>query len=64
MFFEIAALFPLFPGMNELDQIDRIHHVLGTPPQQLLDKFQKLKYIFSIAHAFSCVSGRNTFVKL
>jgi len=30
--FEILSLFPLFPGDNELDQINKIHNVLGTPP--------------------------------
>lgn len=41
VFFEIIALFPLFPGTNELDQIERIHRVLGTPTKKLLDKFKK-----------------------
>jgi len=34
--FEIVALFPLFPGQNEMDQIQKIHNVLGTPPAELL----------------------------
>ncbi|KAA6374773.1 MAG: putative MAPK/MAK/MRK overlapping kinase, partial [Streblomastix strix] len=29
--FEILMLYPLFPGSDELDQIHRIHAVLGTP---------------------------------
>lgn len=29
--FEIIALFPLFPGRNELDQVHKIHKILGTP---------------------------------
>lgn len=41
VFFEILSLFPLFPGENELDQIHKIHNILGTPPQELIDKFQK-----------------------
>ncbi|KAJ7531743.1 hypothetical protein O6H91_14G057200 [Diphasiastrum complanatum] len=41
VFFEIVSLFPLFPGNNELDQIQKIHKVLGTPPQQLLDKMKR-----------------------
>jgi renal tumor antigen len=41
VFFEILSLFPLFPGNNELDQVHKIHNILGTPPQELLDKFQK-----------------------
>lgn len=48
--FEILALFPLFPGKNEADQIERIHKVLGTPPASLLEKFKKyskhMRYTF------------------
>jgi renal tumor antigen len=32
----VVALFPLFPGQNEMDQIQKIHNVLGTPPPELL----------------------------
>jgi len=32
VFFEILSLFPLFPGNNELDQINKIHNIMGTPP--------------------------------
>lgn len=39
--FEIITLRPLFPGTNELDQISKIHDVLGTPPPSTLDKFQQ-----------------------
>ena len=41
VFFEVLSLFPLFPGDNELDQIHKIHNILGTPPQELIEKFQK-----------------------
>lgn len=41
VFFEIVALFPLFPGANEIDQIQKIHNVLGTPSPELLAKFTK-----------------------
>eukprot|EP00929_Paragymnodinium_shiwhaense_P111623 TRINITY_DN79969_c0_g1_i1.p1 TRINITY_DN79969_c0_g1~~TRINITY_DN79969_c0_g1_i1.p1 ORF type:complete len:551 (+),score=165.83 TRINITY_DN79969_c0_g1_i1:125-1777(+) len=34
--FEIVALFPLFPGQDEMDQILKIHNVLGTPSEELL----------------------------
>ncbi|CAG9332229.1 LF4_7 [Blepharisma stoltei] len=40
VFFEVIALFPLFPGENELDQIAKIHNVLGTPPKTILDEFR------------------------
>jgi renal tumor antigen len=39
--FEIVALFPLFPGQNENDQIQKIHNVLGTPQRELAQKFKR-----------------------
>lgn len=41
VFFEIVSLFPLFPGQNEVDQIAKIHGVVGTPPPELLSKLKK-----------------------
>lgn len=38
--FEILALFPLFPGNNELDQVHKIHNILGTPSQDVIDRFE------------------------
>jgi renal tumor antigen len=38
--FEITSLYPLFPGQNEVDQIARIHKVLGTPNAESLAKFK------------------------
>jgi renal tumor antigen len=38
--FEMLALYPLFPGSNEADQIERIHKVLGTPSGEGLEKFK------------------------
>ncbi|XP_045865835.1 MAPK/MAK/MRK overlapping kinase [Meles meles] len=39
VFYEIASLRPLFPGTDELDQISKIHDVIGTPPGKTLAKF-------------------------
>ena len=39
--FEVISLFPLFPGDNELDQVHKIHNILGTPDDNLLNKFKK-----------------------
>ncbi|XP_041703134.1 MAPK/MAK/MRK overlapping kinase-like isoform X2 [Coregonus clupeaformis] len=39
VFYEIISLSPLFPGTNELDQVTKIHDVLGTPDSSLLQKF-------------------------
>ncbi|KAI8924303.1 kinase-like domain-containing protein [Entophlyctis helioformis] len=36
--YEIISKVPLFPGSNELDQLHRIHAVLGTPSTKLLKK--------------------------
>lgn len=40
VFFEVSELYPLFPGKNELDQINKIHNILGTPPQRILEDFK------------------------
>ena len=40
VFFEILALFPLFPGKNEMDQIHKIHNILGTPSEAIQKSFQ------------------------
>jgi renal tumor antigen len=41
--FEVIALYPLFPGTNEVDQVHKIHHVLGTPPNEILQKFWRYR---------------------
>jgi len=35
--FEVISLYPLFPGTDELDTLNRIHKILGSPPQQVLN---------------------------
>ncbi|KAM3595310.1 uncharacterized protein V6R79_021524 [Siganus canaliculatus] len=41
VFFELLSLNPLFPGTNELDQVAKIHEVLGTPDPSILHKFKQ-----------------------
>jgi renal tumor antigen len=41
MLYELLTAKPLFPGKNELDQIGRIHNVLGTPSRELLQQFKR-----------------------
>ncbi|KAM6964976.1 MAPK/MAK/MRK overlapping kinase [Aplochiton taeniatus] len=41
VFYEIVSLKPLFPGSNELDQVSKIHNVLGTPKPSILRKFKQ-----------------------
>lgn len=43
--FELISLYPLFPGSDEVDQLNRIHKVVGTPPSTVLTKM-KLKNSF------------------
>lgn len=40
-FFFLPSLNPLFPGANEVDQASKIHDVLGTPDQSVLQKFKQ-----------------------
>jgi len=40
VFFEVMSLHPLFPGSNEVDQIAKIHDVLGTPDASILNKMK------------------------
>lgn len=39
--FEIITLEALFEGSDEIDQINKIHEVIGTPPMELLDYYQE-----------------------
>jgi renal tumor antigen len=39
--YEILTKNPLFPGSNQLDQMYRIHTILGTPPTKLLLRLLK-----------------------
>ncbi|XP_019374096.1 PREDICTED: MAPK/MAK/MRK overlapping kinase isoform X2 [Gavialis gangeticus] len=41
VFYEITSLHPLFPGSNELDQISKIHDIIGTPAKKILNKFKQ-----------------------
>jgi renal tumor antigen len=54
--FEITSLYPLFPGSNEVDQINRIHKVLGTPSAEILNKF-KAKGASHISFDFPAQKG-------
>ncbi|XP_067847917.1 MAPK/MAK/MRK overlapping kinase-like isoform X1 [Heptranchias perlo] len=43
VFYEITSLQPLFPGSNEVDQIAKIHEVVGTPNSETLRKFKQTR---------------------
>ncbi|OHS99512.1 CMGC family protein kinase [Tritrichomonas foetus] len=40
VFFEVLTMKPLFPGKHQLDQINIIHSILGTPSRDVLANFQ------------------------
>ncbi|XP_050407443.1 MAPK/MAK/MRK overlapping kinase [Patella vulgata] len=41
VFFEVLSLHPLFPGSNEVDQIAKIHDIMGTPDPSVLKKLRR-----------------------
>lgn len=41
-FFELLSLQPLFPGENEIDQLHKIHDIVGSPTQHMLHRFKHL----------------------
>ena len=41
VFFEILTLVPLFPGDDEIDQVNKINSILGSPPDDLYQKLVK-----------------------
>ena len=41
VFYEILTLEPLFPGDDEIDQVNKINYILGSPPNDLFEKFVK-----------------------
>ncbi|NWQ74611.1 MOK kinase, partial [Columbina picui] len=45
VFYEITSLQPLFPGSDELDQISKIHDIIGTPANETLNKFKQSKCV-------------------
>lgn len=47
VFYELLTLAPLFPGDNELDQLHRIHAVLGVPSKRTLSRFRKLSVSYT-----------------
>ena len=38
VFFEMLTLTPLFPGDNEIDQVNKINEILGSPSKDLFNK--------------------------
>ena len=38
VFFEMLTLAPLFPGDDEIDQVNKIHNIIGSPSRELFNK--------------------------
>ena len=41
VFYELLTLEPIFPGDDEIDQVNKINYILGSPPEELFEKFVK-----------------------
>lgn len=41
VYYEILELKPLFPGTDEIDQIFKIHNVLGSPHPRLITRLRR-----------------------
>ena len=41
VFFEILTLAPLFPGDDEIDEVNKINYIIGSPSEELFQKFIK-----------------------
>ena len=41
VFYEILTLEPLFPGDDEIDQVNKINFILGTPAPDVYERFMK-----------------------
>jgi len=54
--YEIISKNPLFPGNNELDQIHKIHSILGTPDPQVLKSMLGCKTL-SPKYTFAYIKG-------
>ncbi|XP_046388667.1 MAPK/MAK/MRK overlapping kinase-like isoform X2 [Ischnura elegans] len=53
VFYELLTLKPLFPGSNEMDQISKIHSIIGVPNTRTMEKFRKYKsYNFEWAQSW------------
>lgn len=64
VFFELLTLNPLFPGKNELDQIHKIHSILGTPSDDLLAAFRVQGADHLRGVKFSSIRGSGFSMKL
>ena len=57
VFFEMLALLPLFPGDDEIDQVNKIHRILGSPSEELFNKLLSKSVRNDIVYEKQCGTG-------
>ncbi|GIY09352.1 hypothetical protein CEXT_289901 [Caerostris extrusa] len=57
VFFEALTNLPLFPGSSELDQLSKIHNVLGTPKSSIAAKLRRHKRLTGVDFNFQPYTG-------
>jgi renal tumor antigen len=58
VFYEILTFCPLFPGADEIDQVNKIHGILGSPSKelfmQLINKTQRTEIVYEKRKGINC----------
>ncbi|KAF8795698.1 MAPK/MAK/MRK overlapping kinase like protein [Argiope bruennichi] len=57
VFFEALTNLPLFPGSSEIDQLSKIHNVLGTPKSSIIAKLRRHKRLTGVDFNFQPYQG-------
>ncbi|XP_052120138.1 MAPK/MAK/MRK overlapping kinase-like [Frankliniella occidentalis] len=57
VFYEMLTLKPLFPGSDEINQLSKIHAVLGSPHPRVFDKLRRHWLQSRPLPAFPCTPG-------
>ncbi|KAG8199462.1 hypothetical protein JTE90_000327 [Oedothorax gibbosus] len=57
VFFEALTNLPLFPGSSEIDQLTKIHNVLGTPKSSIIAKLRRHKRLVGVDFNFPPYAG-------
>ncbi|GBN30514.1 MAPK/MAK/MRK overlapping kinase [Araneus ventricosus] len=57
VFFEALTNLPLFPGSSEIDQLSKIHNVLGTPKSSIAAKLRRHKRLTGVDFNFQPYQG-------
>lgn len=55
IFAELLVGKPIFPGKDELDQLEKIQAVMGCPSEKIMPGLHKLTWSVSLLHVFLCL---------